>query len=587
MKNSIKNFYSKIKSKFKKFAQKENFATKGIVLAVLILLVAVPYAYSEFQLQDPNAGFDYGYGYNSSSGYGYGYGYGSTIGIAGYGFVGMDGSATIGTPTQSGTNALIINYTTDYYAKNMVQYGIASGSYTNSSQSAFETGSNSITISNLTCGVTYYYRVASEDAGGNTWYTSESSKATADCGTTSSSTPPAATTPTTTTGTVTATAANGGSTTLTGSAGTQVTIEIPAAAISANTTFTISEVISSSVVQPGGTLIMVGGVVYEITAVSGGQNVTSFDANLTLTFTYTDEQISELDESALQVYYWDADTSLWIALVSTVDLSNNSISATTNHLTQFAVMGSTSGETTVAEISNGSLIRAAGDFKVYIVKDTYKRWIQSADIFGCYGHLNFDAVQEVSSAVRDAYTNSYLVRAVGDTKVYEINGDMSKHWLNMTAEQFIATGRTAEMISEINQCELDLYTTGADVNYVHVAGISEGSLIRATGDSKVYIVKDTYKRWIQSADIFGCYGHLNFDAVQEVSSSTRDSYTDAWLVRDSEDTKVYEVNGDMSKHWLNMTAQQFVDSGRLWDMIYVINSCEALLYATGVDVCAQ
>lgn len=584
MKNSIKNFYSKIKSKFKKITQKENFATKGIVLAVLILLVAVPYAYSEFQLNDPTANFGYGYGYNSSSGYGYGYGYGANNGIAGYGFVGMDGSATIGTPTQSGTNALVINYTTDYYAKNMVQYGIASGSYANSSQSAFETGSNSITISNLTCGVTYYYRIASEDAGGSTWYTSESSKATADCGTTGS-TPPA-TTPTTTTGTVTATASNGGSTTLTSSDGTQVTLEIPAAAISADTTFTISEVSSSSVTQPGGTLIMVGGVVYEITAVSGGENVTSFDANLTLTFTYTDEQISEVVESALQVYYWDADTSSWLALTSTVDSSNNSISATTNHLTQFAIIGSTSGET-VSGISEGSLIRAAGDFKVYIVKGAYKRWIQTADIFGCYEHLNFDAVQEVSSETRDTYSDSFLVRAAGDTKVYEINGDMSKHWLDMTAEQFIATGRTAGMISEINQCELDLYTTGADVNYVHVAGISNGSLIRAAGDSKVYIVKDTYKRWIQTANIFGCYGHLNFDAVQEVSSSTRDSYTDAWLIRDSEDTKVYEVNGDMSKHWLNMTAQQFTDSGRLWDMIYVINACETLLYTTGVDVCAQ
>ena len=585
MKNSIKNFYSKIKSKFKKFTQKENSATKGIVLAVLILLVAVPYAYSEFQLSDSTADFDYGYGYSSSFGYGYGYGYGSSVGIAGYGFFGADGKATSVSAAQSGNTSLVISYSTDYYAKNMVQYGTTSGSYANGTQSVFQTGSNSITVSNLTCGVTYYYRVASVDAGGNTWYTSESSKATAACGTSSSSTPVAAT-PTTTTGTVNATASNGGSTTLTGSDGTQVTLEIPAAAISADTTFTISEVDSSTVTQPGGTLIMVGGVVYEITAVSGGENVTSFDANLTLTFTYTDEQISELDESALQVYYWDTDTSSWIALTSVVDASNNSISATTNHLTQFAIIGSTSGET-VAGISNGSLIRATGDSKVYIVKDTYKRWIQSADIFGCYGHLNFDAVQEVSVSTRDAYSDAYLVRAVGDTKVYEVNGDMSKHWLNMTAEQFIATGRTAGMISEINQCELNLYTTGADVNYVPAAGISNGSLIRATGDSKVYIVKDTYKRWIQSADIFGCYGHLNFDAVQEVSSSTRDTYTDAWLVRDSEDTKVYEVNGDMSKHWLNMTAQQFVDSGRLWDMIYVINSCETLLYTTGVDVCAQ
>jgi len=115
--------------------------------------------------------------------------------------------------------------------------------------------------------------------------------------------------------------------------------------------------------------------------------------------------------------------------------------------------------------------------------------------------------------------------------------------------------------------------------------ISEGDLIRAIGDYKVYIVKGIYKRWIQTADIFGCYGHLNFDAVQNVSTSTRDSYTDAWLIRADGDTKVYEVNGDMTKHWLNMTVEEFAATGRSWDMVYIVNSCELSLYTTGPDVC--
>jgi len=117
--------------------------------------------------------------------------------------------------------------------------------------------------------------------------------------------------------------------------------------------------------------------------------------------------------------------------------------------------------------------------------------------------------------------------------------------------------------------------------------ISEGDLIRASNDYKVYIVKGIYKRWIQTASIFDCYGHLSFDAVQEVSPATRDSYTNAWLVRADGYPEVYEINGDMSKHWLNMTAEQFVASGRSWDMVYIINLCELNLYTTGDNILYQ
>lgn len=119
-----------------------------------------------------------------------------------------------------------------------------------------------------------------------------------------------------------------------------------------------------------------------------------------------------------------------------------------------------------AAITDGSLIRATGDYKVYIVNGTYKRWIQSADIFKFYKHLGFAVVQDVSPAVADSYTAAWLVRADGDPKVYEINGDGTKHHLEMSAEQFVLTGRKWDMVSIINTQERDWYVTGANVNYV-------------------------------------------------------------------------------------------------------------------------
>jgi hypothetical protein len=69
-------------------------------------------------------------------------------------------------------------------AKNKIQYGLTTAMSSTSSESAFQTGANSITVSGLLCGVTHYYRVVSTDAGGNIWYSTPtfSITTTASCG---------------------------------------------------------------------------------------------------------------------------------------------------------------------------------------------------------------------------------------------------------------------------------------------------------------------------------------------------------------------------------------------------------------------
>lgn len=116
-------------------------------------------------------------------------------------------------------------------------------------------------------------------------------------------------------------------------------------------------------------------------------------------------------------------------------------------------------------VINGSLIRAKGDYRVYIVQNGYKRHILDGRIFDFYGHLNWENIIEVTAEERDSYQSSAWFRADGDKKVYEVNEDKTKHWLNMTAEQFYSTGRRWEGVFIINNRERDFYRTSSDVRF--------------------------------------------------------------------------------------------------------------------------
>ena len=116
------------------------------------------------------------------------------------------------------------------------------------------------------------------------------------------------------------------------------------------------------------------------------------------------------------------------------------------------------------------------------------------------------------------------------------------------------------------------------------ADVNDGDLVRAAGDYKVYIINGDYRRWIQSAEIFNCYGHFGFAAVKEITKQELESYLESWLIRADGDEKVYEINADGTKHWLNITAEKFTESGRSWEMVYVVNEQERDFYTTGVDV---
>lgn len=118
---------------------------------------------------------------------------------------------------------------------------------------------------------------------------------------------------------------------------------------------------------------------------------------------------------------------------------------------------------TMVAIPDGALLRARGDYKVWIVKGGFRRHITSAKIFSFYPHLGFEKVIEVEPEVLGRYAESALIRAVGDARVYEVDSAGRKRWLQITAEQFLSSGRRAEAIYDINTAERGFYRTGTSI----------------------------------------------------------------------------------------------------------------------------
>ena len=63
----------------------------------------------------------------------------------------------------------------------------------------------------------------------------------------------------------------------------------------------------------------------------------------------------------------------------------------------------------------------------------------------------------------NVFEESFLVRAEGDYKVYEIDKNGVRHWLNMTADEFRKSGRSFISVFQISENELKLYKEGEEI----------------------------------------------------------------------------------------------------------------------------
>ncbi|OWK26947.1 MAG: hypothetical protein US76_01830 [Parcubacteria group bacterium GW2011_GWA2_38_13b] len=101
-----------------------------------------------------------------------------------------------------------------------------------------------------------------------------------------------------------------------------------------------------------------------------------------------------------------------------------------------------------------------------------------------------------------------------------------------------------------------------------------GDLIRIENRPEVYIVKNTYRRHLQDSKFFNFYGHLKWENVKIVLEDIIKNYKESKLIKKAGDYKVYEVIGFRQFRWLDMTVEEFEESGRKWEAVYEVNNAE-------------
>lgn len=312
--------------------------------------------------------------------------------------------------------------------------------------------------------------------------------------------------------TTTAVTSGGGSVAIANSEGGGVTVQVPTGAVSGNTNFTaVSSAASGtpSVLIPA-TLSTVANRFYEITASTPTDGaVTSFGQPLSLSFTYTADQIADFNESGLQVHYWDG--VKWVALPSTVNAATNTITATVTHLTIFAIFGTKTAvavaPTPTPTAPTVTLLRATGDPKVYVIENGKKKWIQTAEEFNQKGY-NWSQIQDVSASeiaqYPDVTVEVILIRLIGDPKVYVIENGKRK-WIK-TAEEFVKAGYDWNAITEITAEQLAAYPEVSVVVNVRVKAVKlnvrslpslKGKILKVLKKNEVYPLVSDQPNWIK------------------------------------------------------------------------------------------
>jgi len=235
------------------------------------------------------------------------------------------------------TTSVIITWKTNIVATSRAEYGLTSnlGQYVTSSNYVTN---HSLTITGLTAATTYTYIIKSVSSDGGMGYTTNKTFTTL-------------AEKKLVTGTAAITS-SGGTIIGTAETGAFAKVTIGSGAVTADTTFTVTPLgtAAAGTGNPPTGSFMIGNYVYNFTATSGGTAVTSFVNPVTLTFVYTDSQVTGLDEASLKIYYWSG--TAWVALTTTVDSISNTLTVQVTHFTSFAIFG----QKKTVTVSNQTLI---------------------------------------------------------------------------------------------------------------------------------------------------------------------------------------------------------------------------------------
>lgn len=237
-----------------------------------------------------------------------------------------------------------ISWTTNENASSKLRYGLTNAYGTNSAETdtSPRVTSHSRSLSDLLACTTYHVAVISKDGSTNSTTSDDLSFTTTGCS--ASSIPTSVVSDT-------VTVASGGTSSLT-EGSSQMQVEAPANFTSGPSSVVIqikslpNTDILNTYGRPATLPNEVGDIVFDVKAIINGTTVVdSFDAPVTITYTYTDSDITGLDESSLWLYHYH--DGAWTALDScTVTVATNTISCTTPSFSIFSLFGKPPATTT-------------------------------------------------------------------------------------------------------------------------------------------------------------------------------------------------------------------------------------------------
>ncbi|MCK4859057.1 MAG: hypothetical protein KAS87_00675 [Candidatus Omnitrophica bacterium] len=240
------------------------------------------------------------------------------------------------------------------------------------------------------------------------------------------------------------------------------------------------------------------------------------------------------------------------------------------YLSQSDYLDVTSCNKISSSLPEGTLIKLPDNPKVYVIKDSQKKWIKTIDEFNQEGY-KWENVKETNSEVINAYvdyleTTANLLRTIGHNKVYRIVNE-KRLWIP-TIAVFNAQGLKWNDIQNVQETEVNQYT--------------RLKLAKLTNKPEVYyLTENGLKRHIPTADVFNSYGN-KWEDIVEISFSELNAYPDSTLIKAENNYKIYKLENGKKK-WIK-TAGAFNRLGYDWNQISLINKVEINSYSSGVNI---
>ncbi len=239
--------------------------------------------------------------------------------------------------------------------------------------------------------------------------------------------------------------------------------------------------------------------------------------------------------------------------------------------------------------TNGSIITSPSSSKVYYLQGGTKRHIVDGSVY--LNQFDWHDIALIDDSELNNYPEGSHWRYPDGTlisnsgKVYAIEYQ-AKRWIT-SPSIFTSLGyRWGNIIAVSNSVANDIST---GVNLSTTGYHPSGTIVYATGDSKVYMLDNGRKKWISNQYVY-VHNYKDWDKIVTISPAELSTYPDSAdmgrrdgsLVANYTTNKVYNIEYGL-KRWIT-SAEVFTSLGYKWRSINTIDDSELSMYPDGADI---